>query len=238
MKDILKMLNLDFETAKALCFTEIIFVALLLTALCMFLTPVISVYLTIISIILIVPMRGMEEKYELNKLYGILPVKRRNVTRARFIFIFITFFTSEIVEVIIAFISKSLKLNRFLPNQDNTFMQMISNGFNNFQLPLFIIMGAFTLCCLLFCYMEMVSKIFGSENEMKSVIILIGSVSVLLVTFLMLSQKDIIPTFHLPSLPETTQGMLLLGAVVNAIILGICLVMGEITARVLEKREI
>ena len=47
-----------------------------------------------------------------------------------------------------------------------------------------------------------------------------------------------LPLIKLPSLPESVGGMLLIGAVLDLLMLAICLLFGEITAKKLVNREL
>ncbi|MDE7364877.1 MAG: hypothetical protein K2N27_08380, partial [Ruminococcus sp.] len=103
---------------------------------------------------------------------------------------------------------------------------------------LIMIFGIFTVFGLLFLYMEMMGQIHGRENEFKIVMITMIILTVLLLGFFALSDREIIPTIKLPSLPSTVSGYILLGAVLNIVMLGICLLFGEITVNKLAKREL
>lgn len=238
MKDILKIIRFDFLTAKPIALVAFIIAVVLFTLLSLFFSPIIISYITLTAMVFVIPLQGIADKSGFNKLYGTLPVKRRNITRARFLYIFLVHFAAEVLGLILAATAMSLKLYRVLPNQVGEMMQMVKNGFENTKLPLLMIIGGFTLFCLMFSYMEMMGQIHGRENEFKIIVITLGVLTVLLVGFLTLSNRGIIPTIQMPSLPGTVQGLLLLGAALNIVMCGICLIFGEITANKLAKREL
>lgn len=238
MKDILKIIRFDFLTAKPIALVAFIIAVVLFTLLSLFFSPIIISYITLAATVFVIPLQGIADKSGFNKLYGTLPVKRRNITRARFLYIFLVHFAAEVLGLILAATAMSLKLYRVLPNQVGEMMQMVKNGFENTKLPLLMIIGGFILFCLMFSYMEMMGQIHGRENEFKIIVITLGVLTVLLVGFLTLSNRGIIPTIQMPSLPGTVQGLLLLGAALNIVMCGICLIFGEITANKLAKREL
>lgn len=242
MKDILKIMRFDFLTVKPLVFVVSVFAVVFFFLLSLFFSPMVSAYLTFIALIYVIPLQGIADKCDLNKLYGTLPVKRSNITRARFLYIFLVHFVAELVELLFAVIVKSIKLYRILPNQNSEMMQMVREGFEDTQLMLLSIIGMFTFFCLIFLYMEMMGQINGRENEFKIIVITLGVLTVLSVAFMFFPEflsvyGIIIPTLRLPSLPNTVPGFLTLGMALNILIFGISLIFGEITVNKLSKRE-
>lgn len=238
MKDILKVMRFDFLTVKQVALVEIIFVALLFSVLSLLFSPIIASYITFGAATFVIPLQGIADKSDFNKLYGILPVERKSITRARFLYIWLVNFVAEILELLVAVIAKTLKLYRFLPNQDSEMMASVKDSFADTKLTLLTIFGIFTLFCLLFSYMEMMGQIKGRENEFKIIMITVGVLALLTFAFTILYGHDMIPVVSLPSLPESTGGMLILGAVLDVVMLGICILFGEITTNKLIRREL
>lgn len=238
MKDILKVMRFDYLTARPYALVPVVIVIMLCFALSLFFSPLISAYITFGGMMFVIPLQGVAEKSGFHKLYGILPVKRKNITRARFLYVFLLTFFAELLEGALAVLAFSLKLNRLLPNQDSEMMQMVNNGFTDGTFIVIAIVGIFILFCLLFGYMEMMGQIFGRENEMKIFLITIGVIAALAFGILTLAERDVIPTLKFPSLPATIEGKVILGAILNVVMLGICLLFGEITANKLAKREL
>lgn len=238
MKDILKIMRFDFLTAKPLAWGGFIIAAVLFSLLSLFFSPIICAYITFGALMFVIPLQSIADKSNFNKLYGILPVQRKNITRARFMYIFAVLFLSELFEIVMIVISMSLKLYRVLPNQNGEMMQMVKDSFSDTSLIFIMGLGMFTLFCLMFSYMEMMGQIFGRENEMKIIIITLGIICVLAFGFFWLSEHDIIPVFRLPELPTTTAGKVTMGVILNIVMFGICLLFGEITANKLAKREL
>lgn len=238
MKDILKIMRFDFLTVKPLALGGMIFTVSLFGILSLFFAPLIAAYITFGAMSFVIPLQGVADKSEFHKLYGILPVERRNITRARFLYIFLVHFMTELLELVLAATAISLKLYRVLPNQNGEIMQYVKDSFEDTKLTLLMIIGMFTLFCLIFSFMEMMGQIYGRENEFKIIMIAIGVLVLIVFAFVILSEHDLIPAVSLPSLPESVSGMLILGAVLDIIMLGICLLFGEITASRLAKREL
>lgn len=238
MKDILKIMRFDFLTAKPLALRAFIPVVVLFSLLSLFFSPLISSYVTFGAMVFVIPLQAVADKSGFHKLYGTLPVKRSNITRARFLYIFLVHFAAEMLELVLAVIAMSLKLYRVLPNRNGEIMQMVKDSFGDTKLTLLMVIGMFTVFCLMFSYMEMMGQIYGRENEFKIIMMTLGVLTVLLVVFLVLSDHGIIPTIKMPSLPDTVQGILLLGTILNIVMFGICTIFGEITANKLAKREL
>ena len=231
-------MRFDFLTAKPLALGVFIIAAVLFSLLSLFFSPVICAYITFGALMFVIPLQNIADKSDFNKLYGILPVQRKNITRARFMYIFFVHFLSELFEVVMIVISMSLKLYRVLPNQNGEMMQMVRDSFSDTSLVFVVGIGMFSLFCLMFGYVEMMGQIFGRENEMKIILITLGVLSVLAMGFLLLADHDIIPTFKLPNLPTTLKGKVILSVIINIVMFGLCLLFGEITARKLAKREL
>ncbi|MBR1592608.1 MAG: hypothetical protein IJ666_06335 [Ruminococcus sp.] len=238
MRDILNVMRFDFLTAKPLAIGGMIFTVLIFGILSMLFSPIIAVYITFSSMVFVIPLQGIADKNGFNKLYGILPVKRKNITRARFIYIFLVHFLTELLEAVIICIAKFAELYKILPNQNSETMQMVKNSFADTRTTLLALFGIFTLLCLLFAFMEMMGQIFGRENEFKIIMITLGILALIAFGFSVLSEHDLIPVVKLPGLPYTVSGMVKLGIAANAVIFVICLLFGEITANKLARREL
>ena len=238
MKDILKVMRFDFLTAKPLALAGMFFAVLMFGLLSLFFSPMISAYTTLAAMLFVIPLQGTAEKSGFNKLYGILPVARKNITRARFFYIYLVHFLTELLELVIVVTAKSLLLYRILPNQNGEMMQMVKESFEDTKLTLLMVFGVFTFFCLMFSYMEMMGQIHGRENEFKIILITIGVISVIALLFSILANNDVIHITRVPGLPDSVGGMLIFGAVLNVIMLGVCIIFGEITASKLAKREL
>lgn len=238
MKDVLKIMRFDFLTAKPLFFSGMIFSILLFGSLGMFFSPMICSYISIIAIICVIPLQKTADKSDFNKLYGILPVDRRNITRGRFLYIYLVFLGAELLELALIAVSKSLKLYRLIPDQNSELTLMTKDSFADTQLTLLTVFIAFTFFCLFTSYMEMMGQIHGRESDFKTIVITIGVISVIAFAFAFLSEHDMLPMIKLPRLPESVGGMLLIGTALDLTVLAICMLFGEITAKKLAKREL
>lgn len=238
MKEILKIMRFDFLTTSSQVLGIYIVIAVMCFVLSLFLSPNICAYIAVGAMFMIIPLQGIADKSDFKKLYGILPVQRKSITRARFLYIFLLFFSTEVLEFVLAFISKSLGLNRLLPNQNSEMMMFVNDSFENTAMLFLFIFGSFAFLCLVFSYMEMMGQLFGRENDMKIIIITVGIVVLLIFGFLMLSEREIIPTFKLPQFPSSIGGQILLCVAVNAVVFAVCMIFSEVTANKLAKREL
>lgn len=238
MEDILKIMRFDFLTAKPLALVEFIILSFFCLILSLLFSPMLCSYIIFAAMIFIIPLQNIADKNNFNQLYGILPVKRKNITRARFLYIFLIHFITEIIEILIACVSISLKLYRILPNQESAPIQMIKNSFSNYITTFYAIIGIFAVVCLIFLYVEMIGQIYGRENEFKIIIITLGVIVFIIMGFIFLSNKGIIPMLKVPSIPTSNTGKIILAVVINIIIFGLSTLFGEITANKVSKREL
>ena len=238
MKDILKMMHFDFITAKPLAMTMVISVWVL----CLLISPVTSplaiAWSSFATMAFVIPLQMSGNNSGQGKLYGILPVARKTITRARFLYIYALYLATSIVQAVLMFIVKNAALYRLLPDQQSSTTQMIAAAFADTGMIFLGLVGFFILCTLVFTYMEMMGQIFGRENDMRIILLTLGAVTVVAVAFFSLSSKGIIPMMKVPSLPvsEGVRAVLLL--VVYAVMLVITVIFGEITAAVVSKREL
>lgn len=238
MKDILKVMRFDYLCAKPMAQGAYIVIAVMCFLMSLFFSPAICGFFIFGAMIFVIPLQDIASRSDFNKLYGILPVERKNITRARFMFIFFMHFGTELLMIILGLIAYSLKLYRILPNQNSELMQMVSNAFHDLFMVCITIVGMFVVICLIFSYMEMMGQLFGRENELKIIMLTLGIITAVSIAFFLLSNHGIIPMLKLPSLPETTSGRVILGVVINAVMFGLCVLFGEITASQLSKREL
>lgn len=238
MKDILRIMRFDYLTASPIAMKAVIFTLVLFGGLSLFISPIIISYTTFAALVLVIPLQSAAEKSGFHKLYGILPVERRSITRGRFLYIFLVHFVFQLIEFAVMGLSFALGLNRLLPNQDTPTMQMVQESFADKPLALKMGFGVFAFVCILFSYMEMMGQIFGRENEFKIVMITLSVITVIGFAFAFLSERDIIPAVTLPELPQTVGGTILLGIVVDLVTFGLCILFGEITAKKLAGREL
>lgn len=238
MKDVLKIIRFDFLTAKPIVLGGMVFTVLMFGSLSLFFSPIMCAWIMGSAIMFVLPLQEVADKNGFNKLYGTLPVKRRNVTRGRFLYVYLVHFLTEQLELVIIMIAKTIRLYRILPNQDGATMQLVKESFADTNLMLAVVFGTFVLFSLVFSYMEMMGQVHGRENEFKILMITLGILTVIIVTFTILLNRELIPMISLPGLPESVGGMLAFGAVLNAVMLLVCLFFGEVTAGRLAKREL
>ena len=240
MKDILKMMRFDFisclgTSGTAGTATTVFGVILIVFFLAFgfFISPVFAFTFIAVAGALIVPLQSAK-KDDLGRLYGVLPIKRRNITRARFLYIYLLHIVGFVIALLLAFTSVSLDLNRFLPH-DNEMMRIFSEEFNMTEFAkLITVAAAFTVfSCLMFAFMEMMGQILGREHEMKIFIIILIVIVVGIMGGVWVLGQLGSPEIKLPEMPQWASL-----TVTGAVTLGICVLFGEITAAKLAKREL
>ena len=238
MKDVLKVMRFDLLTASPAALPAFVFAGLLCFLLSLFISPIMNSYIALCAMLFIIPLQKTADKCGFNKLYGIIPVKRKNITRARFFYLFTVFFLSELMSAVFEFIDLKLRLYRILPNQDTETVQMISDGYAEINNIIIMTAGMTMTFCFLFSYMEMMGQIFGRENEMKIILISLAVLTALAVGFMALVSRSIIPPMNIKHIPDTAGEWFAAAVILNFAVFVMCIIFGEITANKLAKREL
>ncbi|MDE6591454.1 MAG: ABC-2 transporter permease [Oscillospiraceae bacterium] len=95
MRKILKIMRFDYLTARPLAAGPAVIFAAICFSLSLFLAPMICSYITFGAMIFVISLQSAADKSDFHKLYGTLPVQRSNITRARFLYIFLVHFAAE-----------------------------------------------------------------------------------------------------------------------------------------------
>ena len=233
MKEIPKIMKFDFITASSYGIPAIIAFFLLSVPFGMILSPLTFLFIFLGSSFFIFSLAPTAEKNNFNKLYGVLPIQRKNITRARFLYIFLLFFTAEIAVLLLTKISFSLNLWSYI-NFENSIKQKIIVAFESTDLTVNLTEYIFLGFCLIFSYLEMAEQIGGLENLAKILLITITIiVGIIAIVSIINAKNDNLFPFNLPELTSLPKII-----AVNIIALIICLLFGEITKCSLVKREL
>lgn len=240
MKEILHIARLDFLTVKPMTLPAWIAVFLLALVMGAFFSPAMFAFLIVSSPLLIIPAESVAVRCGYNKLYGILPVRRRNITRGRFLLLWLSMTLPELLALLLAKASLMLQLWRLFPVISNDFKGLIESTFDPANTQVFMMLTAiYTFISLLFCYMQMMGQIFGLENEIRIVMISLAVLTVVLLGFFILSDHGILPMLRIPDLSALTPVQTLwfcIGCHLAAAVLHI--VCAEITAAKMSRREL
>ena len=106
---------------------------------------------------------------ELRRMYGILPVSRRNIVRARFHYIFLLNLAVEILTSAVYLVSLRSTVYRHMPVQAPELKMIIEEMHTDGMNPGLLLV--FVLFCMVMivssAYMETMGQIFGRENKMR-----------------------------------------------------------------------
>ncbi len=240
MKEILYVMKLDFISVRSTAIGVLFILGIFTIPVAFLFTPYSGLLvLEFLPIILIGPLQVFDGKYG-NKLHGVLPVHRKNITRGRFALYTVMFLCIELSVMLLTTAAVYADLNELLPVESSAFLQNQQFAFEPETLPeLFCMASMMSLFFwLLFSFFEMTGQIFGKENEMK-IFIICGIVVVgLIVGVLTLTDAGILPYFQVPELPETMSGVIRFAVIGNIVVAVICAAFSEITALVVSKREL
>ena len=240
MKDIIKIMKFDYRVSAATAIPATVFTIILVSLICLFTFPGGSSYIMFVAMVFVIPLQGAADKNDFNKLYGILPVKRENITRARFAFIFLSHFALEVIALIMAVISILLKLYRYLPESASVLFEVSKTTFSFSSFMNFgMCVGVMTVFCTMFLYMEMMGQIFGRENEMKILLVTLGIAIAILFGYGTVSIAGYLPMINFDAITEiSTAKCIVISVCCNVLVAVMCFVFGEITTKAVSKREL
>ena len=233
MKNYLNLMRFDLITAVCSAGNRPAAAALLIAAAYLILVflgvPLLSIALYIGGIMLIAPLQGAAEKYNFNKLYGILPVQMRTVIQARFLLIAVTMFFCEAAAFLIGAVSEMLHIYRF----ESDFAVGIGS-----LLTYCVMMFVFMLAALSF--VEAVHWIYGQANEMKVMIYTFAGIIAAALIVGLLMYMHVLPSFEqlMKMLPESAGGKFVLYALLHLIAGGICAAFCNNTVKKVTPREL
>lgn len=247
MKELGKIMLFDFRTvggSQVIQFMSGFGVLIILAGL--FIMPVAFLYITLmIPLLLISPLTAVADKSGFNKLYGTLPVNRKNIPRARFLYIFALCTAAEIIGGVLSVISVWAQLYRFLPETSHEFREMFEEAFTfKDGLPLMLRMTfVFSVgIMLILSVFTMVKMIHGSASAGMMGGIAVTVLLLLVLAFFVLNSLDIMPVIELKGLFRLKDPITAMSAVKwviwHAVVFGICMLCGEHTAKKLAGREL
>ena len=221
MRDILHMMHFDFVSVRRNSLPgACLGVAGLIAFAYLWLPPASLALLFLGSLFL---QQDGSSEAELRRMYGILPVSRRNIVRARFHYIFLLNLAVEILTSAVYLVSLRSTVYRHM------------HGMNPGLLLVFVL-----FCMVMIvssAYMETMGQIFGRENKMRILLITMGVFTAAALGFFALVNADILPAVA-PSLPDTTAGFLKAAVIAHLVAWAVCMILGELTARRMELREL
>lgn len=238
MRDIINLMKYDFYNIQSQLKLFVIMSSFFIP-LGFFLYPETSVYFILIAMIFVSPLHGMSEKYNFNKLYGLIPVKRKNIIRAKFLFIFIAHFFMEMISYSVIIIAINTKWYKLIVDTKTAFGKIANTSFKDDQLYIGIIFATviFASMCSIFIYVEMMGQIFGRKNELKITIITFFILTLLAIGLTKFVNPDF-TNFKMPSTPKTYESLIKFSMIINLITLAISIFLSEITAAIISRREL
>lgn len=235
MREIIKLMNADFENVKVFGLNAFIIGFVISFLLALLFSPGMTSMMCLFSCAMILPLMMNDDKGN-NHFYGVLPVNRNHITKARFSFIFCVFFISEIVGMILSGISLVLKLNKLLP--ESIMMKLAADNFDISQYPVFLIVTAlvYTAVSVSFMYAEMIKDIFGSDRLGNIIILTLLALFGLFAAFILASSFEIIHFY--PHLPDTMTGKIIMILILNAVTAAAGIVFSSVTTSKISGREL
>ena len=239
MNGTLKMLRFNLRTVVPVVWGKLLIAALIIAALCMFFSPLLAIYMMFaLPFLLLSPLNSMEKKGELGKLFGVLPVERSAVTRGRFLHLFLVNLVTELLTLVLILLSAQFRLQRFLPNQETEFVQMLVENVK--EVPMIVTATVVVFACMVIVtlFQTTVGQIFGYDKMNRAMIFSFGGFFIVLFIFLMLSMNDVIPMIKFPEGKMSESTKILIYVILHFITIILTIICCEITTRIVTKREL
>ncbi|MCH5275666.1 MAG: hypothetical protein J1E65_07485 [Lachnospiraceae bacterium] len=234
MKDILKMIRFDYISVKSHTVPYVIGFIGISLVLSLFGIPL-GVFCVAAPIAIFGPVQELYGS-DSRKIYGILPVRRDAVTRASFLELTVPLFAGELLSFLFLLISRSSKLYRIFPksigNIIETLFDFSQSGMGISVDGLYIIlMFTSAYLCVFAAYLEMASKIQGSENDIRNLLLAISLTVAVFAVITALVKAGILPPLQKWPMPRTVAGKWLFAVILNIIAAGVSVLFCEITVK-------
>ncbi len=243
MKEITKIMRFDLTMGMPLLLEQGLPVIWLMALLCtFFVIPVCAVFISVLLILcLILPLTNLD-KGGFRKIYGVLPVNRKNITRGNIWYIFFLALAAELFSALLALASYGLKLQRLLGSIEvyRNFILPEMNKFTAVILCLEIGIVFFILCGGVGTLFFALYTILGAKHKTKLTVAFVVTPLVLCGLFMFLNEHDMIPLidFSLMLPRSITPKMLTRWGIEHIICAASTVLFTEIAAARESKREI
>lgn len=168
MKQIINLMKLDFITIKG---KSLLIFSILFAAICIvgfFSVPILPICLVVFSGFSLQPIFSTAEHSGFNKLYGILPIKRRDIVIARFALLTILMLITAIMGIIVCELLYEICLSQNYKGDNRQFYEiayfMVEDGFS---IPL-MASCVFCIGAVLTAIEFTVTFIFGASMELPA----------------------------------------------------------------------
>lgn len=234
MKDILKMIRFDYITVRSLTLPYVLGFIVISFVLSLFGIPL-GIFCVAALMAIFGPVQELSNS-DSRKIYGILPVCGDAVTRAAFLEMIVPLFAGELLSFLFLFISKSSKLYRIFPKNVGDMIEGLfsfsqnDRGISFDGLCILLVLTSAYLCVLA-AYLEMASKIQGSENDIKNLLLAISITAAVFAVITALVKAGMIPSLQMWLIPRTVLGKWLIAVSLNIIAAGVSVLFCEITVK-------
>ena len=168
MKQIINLMKLDFVTVKG---KSLLIYLIILAAVCVvgfFSVPILPMYIVLFSGFALQPIFSTAEHSGFNKLYGILPIKRRDIVIARFVLCLIIMLIAAVVGIIACELLYEFCASQNYKGDSRQFYEIV-NIMENDGFPISLMVSCVFCLGAVFTAVEFaVLFIFGSSKELPA----------------------------------------------------------------------
>lgn len=240
MKEIMKLIRFDFITSvnSALpFFGGMLLTCLILTAFGVF-NPIFGVLLFISGAAFFAPAQNAAANPNFRRVRGILPVNRASFVRAEFMETIAALLVTELITLILMWISRLSKLYEIFPLKFEVFCKEIHilDGIEVAPGSIFKFVHLVIFVCALLIvqvtFINMRAAIEKHEHDIRNVLLVFSFVIIAIIASVELVMKRIIPPYDEWLFPSTTAGTWIWGIALNAA----AVALGILFCRIAEKK--
>lgn len=237
MKEIIKMAGFDYHLSGIKFFPIVLAEVILAVIISAIMSSMAATYIVFGAAVMILPVQ--RSKNELNDLYGILPVQRKNITYGRFMYIWFVCFLNEILAIAVAKLIEIVNLSRFLPESSTLAQLNKETEMHDLFFAYGLIVGLFAVITTITLTMEMLGQINGRENDMRNVIIMLAVLIVLIMLYMKLAyDMKILPTLDQFNGLVKGNRKYIVCVIVNIVTTVLAVLFSLLTESVVSKREL
>lgn len=245
MDEIMKMIRFDFLTVRPITFKPFVIICGVICLLSILICPLAAILIPVFAVMMFNPIQTIADKSGFNRFYGITPVKKSSMVWARFGELVLSLFAGEMLSLFVGYASWTAMVYVIFPYPFTEISEPLMTMSNSGQFLLFFVsfcLFMFVFSSILVCLFTMAALIAGQENEMTFVGIFLLLILVLAIAFAYMLNHGMIAfdyeAIMAVFIPENIMHWIGGIFVYHFLTFGICALMGHITIKVLDKREL
>lgn len=241
MKEIMKMIRFDFITVKQLSLPTFLgfFIICLLLAVCGAFHAVLGVIVFAVFTSVFAPVQQVMQGDQ-RRIYGILPVKRETVIKANFAENTAAMLLGEAAAIVMTVIGEASRVYTLLPDKLEKKVEVLKGGSGismSFR-PRDVMILLCAYICILYAVLWMLGELEEHKNDIRNMVAAVLVSAVLIVSVILLTTKNILPSPEKYLFPRTVIGEVIWGICLNALAAAVTVLCCRITVKKLADKEL